>query len=210
MDRQQKKMMSELKFCGIIYLALALFFYLLFALRDAIQGVRTLLCCVGIALAVLLVRDLIKLVWRIIKFVFQKIQLKLLRMKAEKKQRLRFSDCLKRLSDFQKISFYTSAASVLLLLVAWGRWDGEFYILLRWIVCLAFLVNLRERFSPGFKFTLILGAIIYNPIAQIHLGHRDDWIVPNLVALILILRSQIVVFRRIRKELKESGGNGAA
>lgn len=103
------------------------------------------------------------------------------------------------LSNFQKIAFFMSLTSVLLLSVpVWGYDELEygFYIFLRWVVCLALAGKLKEKFPPWFKFILVLAAILYNPVAPIRLGESGEWFFVNCITVPLIVASEIIVMRR--------------
>lgn len=104
------------------------------------------------------------------------------------------------LSDRQKICLGMSAAAVVLLFMAISsRWESGFYIFLRWVVCLALVGKLFEKFPAWFKFILIVGAIVYNPIAPIHLGDRDPWFVVNWITIPLVIAAEVVTIRKALK-----------
>ena len=109
-----------------------------------------------------------------------------------------------KLADRQKICLGMSAAAVVLLFMAISsRWGSGFYIFLRWVVCLALVGKLLEKFPAWFKFILIVGAIIYNPIAPIHIGNRNDWLRINWITLPIIVSAEIIT-------IKKAPNNGTA
>lgn len=109
-------------------------------------------------------------------------------------------NALGNFSDRQKICFGMSLAAVVILFMAISsRWGNGFYIFLRWVVCLALAGKLFEKFPAWFKFILIVGAIIYNPIAPIHLGDRDDWLPINWITLPIIVSAEVITLKKTSK-----------
>ena len=105
-----------------------------------------------------------------------------------------------KLSDRQKICCGMSLAAVVILFMAISsRWESGFYIFLRWVVCLALAGKLFEKFPAWFKFILIVGAIVYNPIAPIHLGDRDDWLLINWITLPIIVSAEVITLKKFSK-----------
>lgn len=99
------------------------------------------------------------------------------------------------LSDRQKIALLMSGAAVVILTMALCK-NWEWYPLLRWVVCLALVGKLLEKFPAWFKFILIVGAIIYNPIAPIHIGKRNDWLPINWITLPIIVSAEIITIKK--------------
>ena len=82
-----------------------------------------------------------------------------------------------KLTEIQKIALFMSGAAVaILVMAACKNWSIDWYSLLRWVVCLAFVGKLLEKFPAWFKFILIVGAIIYNPIAPVYPLIWEHWV----------------------------------
>jgi hypothetical protein len=65
------------------------------------------------------------------------------------------------------------------------------------MVCLCF-----EKLSIWWKVILILNAILFNPVIQIHLDDIDAWMCFDVIAILLIFISWIVLFRKAKVEEK--------
>lgn len=107
---------------------------------------------------------------------------------------------LKRFTDFQKTMFCFSFFSVIVLFLAvFFDFAYGFYTFLRLIVCVSICMLIADMRNVYFRFVLIVVAILYNPIAPIHLGDRDIWIVINLLTIPLIVAAEILSIWRILK-----------
>ena len=107
---------------------------------------------------------------------------------------------LQRFTDFQKTMFCFSFFSVITLFLAvFFDFAYGFYIFLRLVVCVSICMLISDMCNVYFRFALIVVAILYNPIAPIHLGNRDTWIVINLLTIPLIVAADILSIRRILK-----------
>ena len=104
----------------------------------------------------------------------------------------------KNLSEIQKICCFMSALSFVVLFLAlvnvW-RW----FTLLRWLVCLTFAGKLIDKFSAGFKFFMLILAILYNPLAPVYFGDRAIWFWLNLITLPVIAIAEIITLQRVLK-----------
>ena len=145
---------------------------------------------------------------KIIRFVRDKF------VNSGKKKR-NIIDVCKALSELQKIFLFVTISAVTVMTISFydrfddwfykttlsfcDRFDDWFYMFLRWLVCAAFVGGVIEKNSALFRFIFALGAILYNPIAPIHLGDRDVWCCCNLVSIVLLIVGQIIVIRRARR-----------
>jgi FtsH-binding integral membrane protein len=55
-----------------------------------------------------------------------------------------------------------------------------------------------EDFYIWWKVLLILDAVLFNPIIQIHLEDRDSWMIFDITTIVFLLVSWIVLFRKIK------------
>lgn len=67
-----------------------------------------------------------------------------------------------------------------------------FYILLKFILCIIFLVNLYQRYEfqiaafNKWAWGYAVLALLYNPLVPFHLG-REIWTLVNIITLVFIL-----------------------
>ena len=93
-------------------------------------------------------------------------------------------------------------AGVMLLLAILPVWPYGYYLLLRLVVCAvgvyaAWYANKHRR--PGWIWTMVLIAILFNPVLPVHLS-KGVWVVLDLVIAVVFF-----VFSRITKRV----ANGA-
>lgn len=62
-----------------------------------------------------------------------------------------------------------------------------FYVFLRIIVCATSVCWCFFEINYIVKFFLIIQAVLFNPVFQIHLKHKDDWIVFDISSLLFLL-----------------------
>lgn len=75
--------------------------------------------------------------------------------------------------------------SVMFLILAISdTFDHGFYIFLRFVVCLAFVLPIFERINVWLKAIALLIAVLYNPVSLVHLA-RDIWFFWNIVTIFL-------------------------
>jgi len=78
---------------------------------------------------------------------------------------------------------------ILMLFGSLGQWPYGYFILQRWIVTISSIIILIKAFDQNIdwaKIAFILIAILFNPIAPIHLT-REIWIPIDIVSGILFL-----------------------
>lgn len=111
-------------------------------------------------------------------------------------------------TDFQKVSFSASIVSVVLLGISlWAIEEHEtlgngYYVFLRIVMFGAMVCLCFEKLSIWWKVILILNAILFNPVIQIHLDDIDAWMCFDVIAILLIFISWIVLFRKAKVEEK--------
>ena len=93
------------------------------------------------------------------------------------------------------------AQSVGIIMLAWALVPSNpygYYVLLRVVLC-GISVYLTWRAyqlgNPGWAWTLVIVAVVYNPILRIHLT-RGIWSVVNVVTIILLAVSMWTLRRR--------------
>lgn len=95
----------------------------------------------------------------------------------------------KEIIKYKKIA---SLLSIIMLLLAIPTFlPYGYYILLRWVVSASavFLVYLSHQFKKTFwVFLMALIALLFNPIAPIHLD-KETWVIINLIVAVLFLVS---------------------
>ncbi len=112
---------------------------------------------------------------------------------------------IKSLTDIQKIFFGFAVVSIFLLVLSLlERFDNGFYVFLRFTTCIALVGLCLNKIGVWIKFPLILLAILYNPVIQIHLGDRDVWLVFNVITIPALLIPWIVIVCKTGK--KENNG----
>ena len=92
-------------------------------------------------------------------------------------------------SDRQKFFLWLSFVSAMMLLVSMiERFDNGYYTFLRIITCISLTGLCFENLAMWLKFCLILLAILYNPLVQIHMGRNDweGWNILTILAFILV------------------------
>lgn len=80
-----------------------------------------------------------------------------------------------------------------------------YYILLRWMCCSTFgflAFKSLELNKSGWLWIFASAALLYNPIARIHLN-REIWSVVNLASVVILL-SSVFVFKARRKDSNSS------
>ena len=78
-----------------------------------------------------------------------------------------------------------------MLLLALGSWEYSFYQFLRVVVCGAsiFLAwHLFDTKQTGWAWVFVITAVLFNPIAPIHLA-RETWQIIDFIAAILFFSS---------------------
>lgn len=110
-------------------------------------------------------------------------------------------------SNAQKYFIGLTLVSVVMLLLALpDHWidAGGYFVFLR-IVCFASLIGLLlEKLPVWLKFPLLLLAILYNPVFQIHLRDRDVWRFFNVISIFFLLIPWCVVMKRLYVKSKNS------
>ena len=89
-----------------------------------------------------------------------------------------------KMADF---ALWTCVAMLLLALLS--GWPYGYYTLLRWVVCLTTGYLAYEGYKQGRrKSPVLLGAIalLFNPIAPIHMS-KSDWAVVDLVVAVILI-----------------------
>ncbi len=108
---------------------------------------------------------------------------------------------IKNLTVPQKYFFCFSLISLLLLILSLiARFDYGFYVFLRIVVFCALAGLCLEKNPMWLKFSLLLLAILYNPIIQIHLQDRYVWAFFNVVTIPALLVPWIVLICRKSKQ----------
>lgn len=85
--------------------------------------------------------------------------------------------------------------AALLLFAALGRHPYDYYTLLRWItcgVCVFTAFQAAEMKKSGWLWVFIIVAIVFNPLAPLHLK-RDTWALVDIAAAVLLLLSIAVM-----------------
>lgn len=110
-------------------------------------------------------------------------------------------------SNVQKYFIGLALVSVVSLLLALpDHWidAGGYFVFLR-IVCFASLIGLLlEKLPVWLKFPLLLLAILYNPVFQIHLRDRDVWRFFNVISIFFLLIPWCFVMKRLYVKSKNS------
>lgn len=86
------------------------------------------------------------------------------------------------------------------LLLAILPWPYDYYVLLRFLVCPVCLVAAfrgSQQKQQVWFWTFLIGGIIFNPLAKVHL-ERSTWIAMNCVLAVAII---IFLLRRERIQL---------
>ena len=115
-----------------------------------------------------------------------------------------------KLTEIQKIALFMSgAAVVILVMAACKNWSIDWFSLLRWVVCLAFVGKLLEKFPAWFKFILIIGVIVYNPIFRVYPLVWKHWFESKYlydeyhnihwIAVVTLIAAEVVTIRRALK-----------
>ncbi|GAH28799.1 unnamed protein product [marine sediment metagenome] len=84
---------------------------------------------------------------------------------------------------------YFVILSILMLFGAIAEWPYGYYILLRWITCIASTLVIFQAFEKNIdwaKVVFIVIAILFNPLAPIHLS-RSIWVPLDIVTAILFI-----------------------
>ena len=110
-------------------------------------------------------------------------------------------------SDRQKLFLCLAGTSVLMLLlticnVLFSRYSFPYgyYVFLRIVTCGALVGLMLNRLPLWAKFVLLLFAILYNPVIQIHLGDSENWIPFNLATIPILIIAWVMAIRRIPEE----------
>lgn len=75
-----------------------------------------------------------------------------------------------------------------LLFAAVGDWPHDFYVLLKvliFAVCIRVFMSLENKDPKDYPGVLLLLALLYNPLFQIHL-HKTTWMIVNWLTLIIL------------------------
>ena len=84
---------------------------------------------------------------------------------------------------------YFVILSIFILFGAIAEWPYGYYILLRWITCIASILVVFQAFEKNIdwaKVIFIIIAIFFNPLAPIYLS-RNIWIPLDIVTAILFI-----------------------
>jgi len=84
---------------------------------------------------------------------------------------------------------YFIILSIIMLFGAIAEWPYGYYILLRWITCITSILVVLQAFEKDIdwvKVLFIIIAILFNPLAPIHLS-RSTWIPLDIVTAILLI-----------------------
>ena len=84
---------------------------------------------------------------------------------------------------------YFIILSIVMLFGAIAEWPYGYYILLRWITCITSILVVLQAFEKDIdwvKVLFIIIAILFNPLAPIHLS-RSTWIPLDIVTAILLI-----------------------
>lgn len=84
--------------------------------------------------------------------------------------------------------------AVTLLLGALGRQSYDYYTLLRWVVCCAFVlcaIQARSAARSGWLASSVVAALFFNPLLPVHLK-RETWGPINLACAALLLIGFVV------------------
>lgn len=93
---------------------------------------------------------------------------------------------------------------IMLLLAIPAIWPYGYYILLRWVIAASALFLVWASYELGKKFWLFLMAIVallFNPIAPIHLD-KETWVVIDFIVAMIFLVSifKIKIYERKKEE----------
>ncbi len=107
---------------------------------------------------------------------------------------------VKNLTTPQKYFFGFAVISVVMLFCALpdGR-DEEYgyYVFLRIVTCASLAWLLVEKFPMWLNFSLLLLAILHNPIIPIHLADREVWAFFNIITIpALIIPWVVLIYRK--------------
>lgn len=100
--------------------------------------------------------------------------------------------------DLVKYKNLASGIAVIMLLLAVGDWPYGYFILLRWVVTAsaAFLVWFNHSTSRT-KWTVAFAviALLFNPIAPVHLD-KESWVVIDIIVAVIFVISSLVIKRK--------------
>ena len=91
--------------------------------------------------------------------------------------------------DDKNFKKYFIILSILMLFGAIAEWPYGYYILLRWINCIASILVAFQAFEKNIdwaKAVFIVIAILFNPLAPIYLS-RSTWIPLDIITAILFI-----------------------
>ena len=110
----------------------------------------------------------------------------------------------KEFSNFQKYSFCFSFVSIIMLSISlWAIGENKdlskgFFIFQKILVFGSIVAMCFEDFYIWWKVLLILDAVLFNPLIQIHLEERDSWMIFDITTIVFLFVSWIVLFRKIK------------
>jgi hypothetical protein len=84
-------------------------------------------------------------------------------------------------------------AGIMLLLAIPPIWPYAYYQLMRVVVCIAAAVGAYHAFKTdrtGWVWVLGAVAILFNPIAPIHMD-KESWVVPDLIGAIIMFLAAV-------------------
>lgn len=105
----------------------------------------------------------------------------------------------RRFSALDKIALcVTIIAIITMVLALFDVYDAGFYNFLRWFVCLSYVNGIVRELAVPIRVISVIGAVLYNPIAQIYLRDRDMWCVFNVISIIFLIVIQILTYRGVK------------
>jgi cell division protein FtsL len=110
------------------------------------------------------------------------------------------STAFKNMTDSQKIFFFCTTATILMLLAAilW-KWPYGCYRLLKIAVTGVSIRYICCQLHPVIKFIFIAVAILYNPILPIELDERETWQIINALTIPLLGYSEVIIMMKVSK-----------
>lgn len=110
------------------------------------------------------------------------------------------STAFKNMTDTQKIFFFCTTATILMLLAAilW-EWPYGCYRLLKIAVTGVSIRYICCQLHPVIKFIFIAVAILYNPILPIELDERKTWQIINALTIPLLGYSEVIIMMKVSK-----------
>ena len=112
---------------------------------------------------------------------------------------------LDRFNKIQKIFFGLACTATILLIITFFDMHDEdlpsgYFVFLRIVTCAALVGLLLEKLPTWVKFVLLLLAILYNPIVQIHLGDREVWAWFNAATIPALIAPWVVIYKKEHKK----------